>query len=67
MSLNLFFASSMSVSLKKIVFGYSGIPGKTRNPTKAIGIVIMPSMMKSHLQPLRPLTPLRFVYAAAWR
>ena len=42
-------ASSMSLSVKKNVFGDSGRPGNTKNPTNAIGTVMIPSIMKSHL------------------
>lgn len=41
--------------------------GKKKYPATASGNVIMPSMMKSHLQPARPYTPSRFVYAADCR
>jgi hypothetical protein len=35
-----------------------------KNPIRATGIVKMPSMINSHLQPGIPATPERFVYAA---
>lgn len=41
------------------------MPGKMINPINATGIVNIPSIMKSHLQPGMPETPDRFVYAAA--
>lgn len=42
-------ASSISLSVKKKVFGDSGRPGKTKKPINAMGTVMMPSIMKSHL------------------
>lgn len=43
------------------------MPGKIKNPTRATGIVKIPSMINSHLQPGIPPTPERFVYAADCR
>ena len=65
LSLSLFFANSISSFSKKKGLGDCGTPGKMTNPMNATGIVIMPSMINSHLHPLRPPTPLRLVYAAA--
>lgn len=61
LSFILFLASSISFSSKKNVFGDCGIPEKAINPMKAMGMVMMPSIIKSHFQPLRHPTPLRFV------
>lgn len=42
-------ASAMSFAFRYQGFGESGIPGNTRKPMNATGIVMMPSMIKSHL------------------
>jgi hypothetical protein len=39
----------------------SGRSGKERNPKIAMGIVMIPSMMKTHLQPGRPAWPFMVV------
>ena len=49
-------ASACSFGVSHHGFALLGRPGKMRNPARAIGREITPSIMKSHLQPDMPPT-----------